>query len=107
MMHSLFYSFFYFCDEVCCSTLMCMTPLTTHCNSRHTVSGRGGAEPLGGGGGGGGERGRLERERERLEREEASLRMAVEQMKRDNAQLRQNIARLGMVLVLSCVMKEG
>ena len=38
---------------------------------------------------------RLERERDLLEREVTSLRMAVQQMKRDNSQLKQNITQLG------------
>ena len=51
---------------------------------------------------GGGEvgRGEMERERSRLAREEASLRMAVEQMTKDVAHLRENITQLGRLSIL-------
>ena len=58
--------------------------------SRHTADGAGDVAV--------GERGegaRVEREREKLTREEASLRMAVQQMQRDIAQLQENITQLG------------
>ena len=43
----------------------------------------------------GGERGEIERERSQLVKEEASLQMAVQQMQRDIAQLRETITNLG------------
>ena len=45
-------------------------------------------------------RGEMERERNRLAREEASLRMAVEQMTKDVAHLRENITQLGRLSIL-------
>ena len=71
-----------------------------HLILRHNLEGGGGGGSVGGGsegGGGGRELGRvgMERESRRLAREEASLRMAVEQMTKDVAQLRENITQLG------------
>ena len=42
----------------------------------------------------------MERERRRLVREEASLRMAVEQMTKDIAQLRENVTQLGTSTII-------